>query len=60
MSVRFVAAAFALAAIAGATPADAQEPTMHGPWLGGGLGTASARVNCDSAPTTATADSPGI
>lgn len=47
MSVRFIAAALALAAIAGATPASAQQPSVHGPWLGGGLGTASARVNCD-------------
>ena len=47
MSVRLIAAALALAAIARATPANAQQSSMHGPWLGGGLGTASARVNCE-------------
>jgi len=51
MSVRFVAAALALAALAGATRAHAQSPSVHGPWLGGGLGTASARVNCDACTT---------
>lgn len=46
MSARlFVACAlFAFAA----APAVAQETTtLHGPWLGGGIGTASASVNCD-------------
>ena len=26
---------------------EAQEPTLRGPWLGAGIGTASAAVNCD-------------
>ena len=47
MSVRFIAAALALAAL-GAVEAHAQSPSVHGAWLGGGLGTASARVNCDA------------
>ena len=48
MSVRFVAAALALAALAGAPRAHAQSSGVHGAWFGGGLGTASARVNCDA------------
>ncbi|HEY8259507.1 MAG TPA: outer membrane beta-barrel protein [Gemmatimonadales bacterium] len=48
MSVRFVAAALALAAFAGAATGEAQSPTVHGAWIGGGIGTASARVNCDA------------
>jgi len=47
MSVRFLAVALALTVTAGAIPVNAQDPSLHGPWLGGGLGTASAKVNCD-------------
>lgn len=47
MSVRPLAVVLALAVIAGAIPATAQQPSVHGAWLGGGLGTASARVNCE-------------
>ena len=47
MSVRLIAAALALAVIAVPAPVNAQQPSVHGAWLGGGLGTASARVNCD-------------
>ena len=40
--------ACALILPATATPAPAQAPvTARGAWLGGGIGTASARVNCD-------------
>ena len=40
--------ACALLAFATSTPARAQEtPTLHGPWVGAGIGTASASVNCD-------------
>jgi hypothetical protein len=40
--------ACALILPATATPAHAQAPvTARGAWLGGGIGTASARVNCD-------------
>jgi hypothetical protein len=48
MSVRSIAAAFALIALAGSAPVGAQAPSVHGAWLGGGIGTASARVNCDA------------
>lgn len=48
MSVRSIAAAFALIALAGSAPVGAQSPSVHGAWLGGGIGTASARVNCDA------------
>jgi hypothetical protein len=48
MTVRSVAAALALAALVSATPSHAQSPSVHGAWLGGGIGTASARVNCDA------------
>lgn len=51
MSVRLIAAAFALTALAGAAPVGAQAPSVHGAWLGGGIGTASARVNCDACTT---------
>lgn len=47
MSLSRFAAASLLAALALSQPARAQEPTLHGPWLGAGLGTASAAVNCD-------------
>lgn len=47
MSLPRIAAAFLLAALALSHPARAQEPTLRGPWLGAGLGTASAAVNCD-------------
>ena len=48
MSTRLlVACALAVFATA-ATPALAQNATtLRGPWLGAGLGTASAQVNCD-------------
>jgi hypothetical protein len=48
MSVRYLAAALALAAIAGVSTAHAQSSSVHGAWLGGGIGTASARVNCEA------------
>jgi len=48
MSVRSIAAAFALIALAGSAPVGAQAASVHGAWLGGGIGTASARVNCDA------------
>ena len=48
MSVRLIAAALALIALGGAAPGGAQAPRVHGAWLGGGIGTASARVNCDA------------
>jgi outer membrane protein with beta-barrel domain len=47
MSVRFAAAALALAMIAGTASAAAQTSRVHGAWLGGGIGTASAHVNCE-------------
>jgi outer membrane protein with beta-barrel domain len=49
MSARLlVACALAVFAGAAATPAVAQHATtLRGPWLGAGLGTASAQVNCD-------------
>ncbi len=47
MSLPRIAAAVLLAALALSQPARAQEPTLRGPWLGAGLGTASAAVNCD-------------
>ncbi len=47
MSLLRIAAAVLLAALALSQPARAQEPTLRGPWLGAGLGTASAAVNCD-------------
>jgi hypothetical protein len=47
MSLRHIASACALAALALSQPASAQDPTIRGPWFGGGLGTASASVNCD-------------
>ncbi len=46
MSWRIMASACLLAALAVSQPAAAQAPTLRGPWLGGGLGTASAHVNC--------------
>lgn len=51
MSVRLIAAALALIALGGAAPVGAQAPSVHGAWLGGGIGTASARVNCDACTT---------
>lgn len=41
--------AFAFLAMTAAAPARAQanDPQLRGPWLGGGIGGASARVNCD-------------
>jgi hypothetical protein len=47
MSLSRIAAAGLLAALALSQPARAQEPVLKGPWLGAGLGTASAAVNCD-------------
>jgi hypothetical protein len=47
MSLCRIAAAGLLAALALSQPARAQDPTLRGPWLGAGLGTASAAVNCD-------------
>jgi hypothetical protein len=47
MSARLLMAC-ALLALGAAAPAGAQEATtLHGPWVGGGIGTASASVNCD-------------
>jgi hypothetical protein len=47
MSLRLMAAALLLATAAVSQPARAQDPTLRGPWLGAGLGTASAGVNCE-------------
>ena len=47
MSLRLMASACLLAALALSQPANAQQPTLRGPWLGAGIGTASASVNCD-------------
>lgn len=47
MSLRFLIAACLLSAVALSHPARAQEPSLRGPWLGGGVGVASAQVNCD-------------
>jgi hypothetical protein len=46
MSLPRMAATCLLAALALSQPARAQEPTLRGPWLGAGIGTASAAVNC--------------
>ena len=47
MSLSRIAAAALLAALTLSQAARAQEPTLRGPWLGAGIGTASAAVNCD-------------
>ena len=47
MSLCRIVAAGLLAALALSQPARAQDPTLRGPWLGAGVGTASAAVNCD-------------
>jgi hypothetical protein len=47
MSLSRLAAACTVAALALSQPARAQEPTLRGPYVGLGLGTASAAVNCD-------------
>jgi hypothetical protein len=47
MSLCRIAATGLLAALALSQPARAQDPTLRGPWLGAGIGTASAAVNCD-------------
>ena len=47
MSLSRIAAACVLAALTLSQPARAQEPMLRGPWLGAGIGTASAAVNCD-------------
>jgi hypothetical protein len=46
MSLPRMLVACLLAALALLQPARAQEPTLRGPWLGAGIGTASAAVNC--------------
>jgi len=46
MSLCRIVAAGLLAAVAVSQPARAQDATLRGPWLGAGLGTASAAVNC--------------
>ncbi|MGH7527609.1 MAG: outer membrane beta-barrel protein [Gemmatimonadales bacterium] len=50
MSFRLITAACLFAALV-SRPAEAQQGTLRGPWLGGGLGTASARVNCEVCAT---------
>src|SRR5688572_13009019 len=47
MSLRLMASACLFAALALSQPATAQSSTLRGPWLGAGLGTASASVNCE-------------
>ena len=47
MSLCRIAAAGLVAALAVSQPARAQDATLRGPWLGAGIGTASAAVNCD-------------
>jgi hypothetical protein len=47
MSLRFLVAACLLGSAALSHPARAQQPSLHGPWLGGGIGAASAQVNCE-------------
>ena len=47
MSLCRIAAAGVVAALVFSQPARAQDPTLRGPWLGAGFGTASAAVNCD-------------
>ncbi len=47
MSLRFLIAACLLGSAALSHPARAQQPSLRGPWLGGGLGAASAQVNCE-------------
>jgi hypothetical protein len=47
MSLCRIVASGLVAALALSQPARAQEPTLRGPWLGAGIGTASAAVNCD-------------
>ena len=46
MSLCRLAAAGLFAALTLSQPATAQEATLRGPWLGAGIGTASAAVNC--------------
>ena len=47
MSWRIMTSAWLLAAAVISQPAAAQAPTLRGPWLGGGVGTGSAQVNCE-------------
>ena len=47
MSWRIMTTAGLLAIAAVSQPAAAQSPTLRGPWLGGGIGTASSQVNCE-------------
>lgn len=47
MSLCRIAAVGLLGALALSQPARAQDPTLRGPWLGAGIGTASAAVNCE-------------
>lgn len=46
MSWRMLSACLLVAVTVG-QPAAAQSATVRGPWLGGGLGTGSAQVNCE-------------
>jgi hypothetical protein len=47
MSWRIMASATVVAVVALSHPAAAQPPTLRGPWFGGGIGTAWARVHCE-------------
>ena len=47
MSWRIIVSGCLLAAAVVSQPVAAQSPTLRGPWLGAGLGTASAQVNCE-------------
>jgi len=47
MSLCRIVAAGLVATLALSAPAAAQDGTLRGPWLGAGIGTASAAVNCD-------------
>lgn len=47
MSLRLMASGCLVALLAVSQAATAQSPTLRGPWLGAGIGTASASVNCE-------------
>jgi hypothetical protein len=47
MSLRLMASACLAALLGLSQAATAQSPTLRGPWLGAGIGTASASVNCE-------------
>jgi opacity protein-like surface antigen len=47
MSLRLMASGCLAALLAVSQAATAQSPTLRGPWLGAGIGTASASVNCE-------------